>query len=497
MTYVEAHHPDPRVEYQRMTEATSLRAAKPDSRGQLTFDKTTYAAKAHPNIMSWKSFSAFEDYPYRNRKPFREPLPKIRSSLSKTLLAVGLCNSVSAGDPCFPDISATALSSITQQLDCSETPGADASLATSPNPIPPSEKSSPRKPTPKKTTSEGVKTLGGDQQSPSEASGVVDQPASPVEIDSRASDAVSYWIDTVEKSQLLEENDFIDFTEDRKALPTSSETLEVLETGPMDDDQVLIDLSLEPDADQSSCVSLIRQSDAIVENENTGNLLVDLEPGTRTPKATQSSTSFEDILDRESPRKQFHGMFAPMKPLTLNNLGHSHQTSAPARSSTDGKEMNPETDLLDSSGPRIHTAALMDTLVPRPIEDSISQPYPTHRGGKNSEASNQIATFQRQGDTQKDIIETMRQKASKSGGSWAQIAGKAKAPTLGPAPDQMFGPNVKETYAKRAGGHSRALSKDESTPIAQPSSSARSIKDDGRGSTPQRSLKVSPNLKTE
>ncbi|KAJ4326508.1 hypothetical protein N0V84_003138 [Fusarium piperis] len=156
--------------------------------------------------------------------------------------------------------------------------------------------------------------------------------------------------------------------------------------------------------------------------------------GARTPMLRPEDDSIPNLLDSESPTKIFHGMFAPVNPLSfemgagLNQDGNARQKQ---------KTLPPGESLMDYLDGPVHTPALMDFL---DRDKRNSQPAKENRPAAGDSPG---VVFGKLEDTAKEFFQTMRQKAAPRP-TWANIASKKKI-TEGKYEEAPFGPNVRVT----------------------------------------------------
>ncbi|KAJ4169562.1 hypothetical protein NW754_016589 [Fusarium falciforme] len=136
--------------------------------------------------------------------------------------------------------------------------------------------------------------------------------------------------------------------------------------------------------------------------------------GVRTPKLRPGDDSIPNLLDSESPVKEFHGMFAHVDPFTLaveTGLNQGGNTCEKQ------KTLPPGESLMDYLDCHVHTPALMDSM-DRDKQKSQSGKENKSAAGHNHEAK------------------------AASRPTWANIASKKK-PTEGQNEEAPFGPNVR------------------------------------------------------
>ncbi|KAJ4184206.1 hypothetical protein NW755_009212 [Fusarium falciforme] len=154
--------------------------------------------------------------------------------------------------------------------------------------------------------------------------------------------------------------------------------------------------------------------------------------GVRTPKLRPGDDSIPNLLDSESPVKEFHGMFAHVDPFTLaveTGLNQGGNTCEKQ------KTLPPGESLMDYLDCHVHTPALMDSM------DRDKQKSQSGKENKSAAGHSSGVVFGKQGDATKEFFQTMRQKAA-SRPTWANIASKKK-PTEGQNEEAPFGPNVR------------------------------------------------------
>ncbi|KAI8691192.1 hypothetical protein NCS56_00111000 [Fusarium sp. Ph1] len=155
--------------------------------------------------------------------------------------------------------------------------------------------------------------------------------------------------------------------------------------------------------------------------------------GARTPKLRPGDDSIPNLLDSESPAKEFHGMFAPVGPFTLAvetgpNQGGSNTCQKQ-------KTLPPGESLMDFLDCHVHTPALMDSM------DRDKRNSQSGKENKSAAGHSSGVVFGKQGDATKEFFQTMRQKAA-SRPTWANIASKKKT-AEGQNEEAPFGPNVR------------------------------------------------------
>lgn len=154
--------------------------------------------------------------------------------------------------------------------------------------------------------------------------------------------------------------------------------------------------------------------------------------GARTPKLRPGDGSIPNLLDSESPVKEYHGMFAPIDPFTLaveTGLNQGNNTREKQ------KILPPGESLMDHLDCHVHTPALMDSM------DRYNQNSQSGKENKSAAGASSGVVFGKQGDATKEFFQTMRQKAA-SRPTWASIASKKKT-AKAQNEEAPFGPNVR------------------------------------------------------
>ncbi|KAF5006544.1 hypothetical protein FDECE_7086 [Fusarium decemcellulare] len=197
-------------------------------------------------------------------------------------------------------------------------------------------------------------------------------------------------------------------------------------------DDILVDFGLEDDLSQHTRPQ--RQFNSPTDHPQ----LLDLDdfismnqiPTPQTPTLGPKLEPGQCLLDTESPRKEFHGMFAALDPFAPNLEDHSN--------ATEPRIIAPGENLMDYLEAPLHTPALMDQLSSM-NKQSRGSKLENNSGTRNHDAD---VFFGKQADKPKEFFETMKQKAA-PGPSWASVASKKQAEK--PEEKNIFGQNVRVT----------------------------------------------------
>ncbi|RSL46208.1 hypothetical protein CEP53_010432 [Fusarium sp. AF-6] len=393
-------------------EAASLRVVTADARGRLSLDQTVYPLEPKLAKDPKLGFRSFAQYEYKNKCPDSSASTEIRS-VHQTRRQQQVPKKPAQPSPKTAKTT-KATSRISKRLVEVENERNDSEM--------PSSSATGKDNVQKEAGLEGILFSGlqGDSWQGSR---------SPLPTET----SVANWIDGIVFDDAAESQELIPGLSEGKGVrgettPDMTGSFMTLAGGAL--------LDLESEGSQSGL-------EQIPKNSETQHLeLLSLEEtapphqpiSAQTPKLSPGDDSIPNLLDSESPQKIFHGMFAPVDLFSLETEGGMNQSG---NTHEQQKTLQPGENLMDYLDCHVHTPALMDHI------DRDKQKSQSEKENKSATGGSSGVVFGKQGDTTKEIFQTMRQKAAPRP-TWADIASKKK-PMERKNDEAPFGQNVRVT----------------------------------------------------
>ncbi|KAM6539435.1 hypothetical protein FALCPG4_001241 [Fusarium falciforme] len=385
--------------------AASLRVVTADARGRLSLDPTVYPLEHKLAKDPKLGFSSFAHYEYTNKRPNTSDSTEIRS-IHQTRRQQQLLKKAAQ-----PVKTPKETSRISKGLVNIENEGNEPKILSS---------AIGKKKVQKETGLEGIlfSELRGDSWQGSR---------SPLPTET----SVANWIDGIELNYAKGSLELIPGLSEGNEVqhgitPDMTASVMTLAGGALLDlgsDDLQAGLEQTPKNSETQHLELLNFEEMVPSRQLVG---------VRTPKLRPGDDSIPNLLDSESPVKEFHGMFAHVDPFTLaveTGLNQGGNTCEKQ------KTLPPGESLMDYLDCHVHTPALMDSM------DRDKQKSQSGKENKSAAGHSSGVVFGKQGDATKEFFQTMRQKAA-SRPTWANIASKKK-PTEGQNEEAPFGPNVR------------------------------------------------------
>ncbi|KAF4978082.1 hypothetical protein FZEAL_5472 [Fusarium zealandicum] len=423
LTYLDPSTPDQDQEYKRIAGAVSLRAV--DTRGRSGNEKPMYSGLPEPSIDSRADFSPFAGHMYPNKRSGTTAIDEEDKRLPETPRRLGQDTVKKPGQPPKKP-TAGSEKNITKNLKGIKAHDKKPPFAISAK-LPVDTYKQAReiavKPKQRHRTADSC-TASFSRENSEPFKGPRSQIPTQVSVEN--------WMEGVEvDGTTADELELIPQLTD--AMAPNRETTRVMRASSgFADDDMLLDLR------PSSQVLLHTGPQQAFSNDMAGQpQLLEFKdfsslepiPPPQTPKRARTQC----LLDSESPKREFHGMFAVVDHRIKEVTNHQ------GGSRDDRRVIPPGENLMDYLEAPISTPALMDGF-PR-MNSRVFWPRTGNTLGTEDDDAN--AVFGKQTDKRKEVFRTMKQQAS-PGPSWANVASTKKKPDS-KEETITFGQNVRVT----------------------------------------------------